>query len=278
MNHLTATVEWFVIVSAGIFGLLIGSFLNVVVYRSPLGLSVSTPRSFCPTCDRTLAWWENVPLLSWLALRGRCHTCHEPISIRYPLVELTTGVTFVLVAWAWRGDALTAGYCVLAATAIAAALIEYGGSRTPLSVGAFGAGLGTVLVLAAALWLGRDAVAVWTVVGLVAGAGAFAGLRGLDPECRDPRWHGRALLPGTGCWLGGIGATSGTAVAAGAAAWVLAAFACLVVLWAAGRRAVHAGSGGVTGGTPAAPMLPVASAPLVTGMVVAMAVSLIAAG
>jgi leader peptidase (prepilin peptidase)/N-methyltransferase len=278
MNHLTATVEWFVIVSAGIFGLLIGSFLNVVIYRSPLGLSVSTPRSFCPTCDRTLAWWENVPLLSWLALRGRCHTCHEPISIRYPLVELTTGVTFVLVAWAWRGDALTAGYCVLAATAIAAALIEYGGSRTPLSVGAFGAGLGTVLVLAAALWLGRDAVAVWTVVGLVAGAGAFAGLRGLDPECRDPRWHGRALLPGTGCWLGGIGATSGTAVAAGAAAWVLAAFACLVVLWAAGRRAVHAGSGGVTGGPPAASMVPVASTPLVTGMVVAMAVSLIAAG
>ena len=85
---------------AGVVGLFIGSFLNVVVYRAPLGLSVSTPRSFCPTCDRQLVWWENVPLISWLALRGRCHTCHEPISVRYPLVEATTAVAFAFVALA----------------------------------------------------------------------------------------------------------------------------------------------------------------------------------
>jgi len=274
----SASVEWLVIVVAGILGLLVGSFLNVVIYRAPLGLSVSTPRSFCPTCDRTLAWWENVPLLSWLALRGRCHTCHEPISIRYPLVELTTGVAFALVAWAWHGDACTAGYCVLAATAIAAALIEYGGSRTPLSVGAVGAGLGVVLIVAAALWLGRDAVAVWSGVGLVVGAAVFGVLRAADPECRDPRGHGRALLPATGSWLGGAGAVAGTAVVAGAVAWVLAAFVCLVVLWGAGRRRVHAGTGPSADGRPTAPMLPVASAPLVTGMVLAMVVSLIVAG
>ena len=278
MNDPTAAVEWFVVVVAGVLGLLVGSFLNVVIYRAPLGLSVSTPRSFCPTCDRTLAWWENVPLLSWLALRGRCHTCHEPISIRYPLVELTTGVAFALVAWAWHGNACTAGYCVLAATAIAAALIEYGGSRTPLSVGAVGAGLGVVLIVAAALWLGRDAVAVWSGVGLVVGAAVFGVLRAADPECRDPRGHGRALLPATGSWLGGAGAVAGTAVVAGAVAWVLAAFVCLVVLWGAGRRRVHAGTGPSADGRPTAPMLPVASAPLVTGMVLAMVVSLIVAG
>ena len=278
MNDPSTTVELFVIVAAGIFGLLIGSFLNVVVYRAPLGLSVSTPRSFCPTCDRTLAWWENVPVVSWVALRGRCHTCDERISTRYPLVELATGVVFALVAWAWHGNALTAGYCVLAATVIAAALIEFGGSRTPLSVGAVGAGIGVVLVVAAGLWLGRDAVAVWSAVGLVVGAGAFGVLRGVDPECRDPRWHGRALLPAAGAWLGGTGAVAVSAVVAGAAAWVLAAFACLVVLWGAGRRQAGAGPGDAGSGPRPTAMPPVASTPLVTGVVVAMVVSLIAAG
>src|SRR5664280_3022890 len=73
---------------AVIVGLFVGSFLNVVVYRIPLGLSVAKPRSFCPTCDRQLKWWENVPVVSWVALRGHCHTCHEPISARYPFVCL----------------------------------------------------------------------------------------------------------------------------------------------------------------------------------------------
>ena len=278
MSDPSSAVEVLVIVVAAIFGLLVGSFLNVVIYRAPLGLSVSTPRSFCPTCDRTLSWWENVPVVSWMALRGRCHTCHEPISARYPLVELATGVAFALVAWAWHGNALTAGYCILADTAIAAALIEYGGSRTPLAVGAVGAGIGTVLVAVAALWIRLDPVAAWASVGLIVGVAAFGLLRTLDPGCRDPRWHGRALLPATGCWLGGIGASSGAAVLAGGAAWMLTAFACLVVLWAVGRRRVGAGAPGPDTAAPPVPMLPVASAPMVTGMVVAMVVSLVVAG
>ena len=56
-------------------GLFIGSFLNVVIYRTPRGLSVSRPRSFCTKCDRQLQWWENVPVVSWVVLRGRCHSC-----------------------------------------------------------------------------------------------------------------------------------------------------------------------------------------------------------
>ncbi len=132
VGNLTGSREWLVVILAGIVGLFIGSFLNVVVYRAPLGLSVSSPRSFCPTCDRQLVWWENVPVVSWLALRGRCHTCHEPISARYPLVEATTAVAFAFVAWGWHGSLITAGYCVLAATAISVGLIEYGGHRSPL--------------------------------------------------------------------------------------------------------------------------------------------------
>jgi leader peptidase (prepilin peptidase)/N-methyltransferase len=270
------TFEWLVVAVATLFGLLVGSFLNVVVYRAPLGLSVSKPRSFCPTCDRQLSWWENVPVVSWLALRGRCHTCHQAISVRYPLVEVATAVSFGLVAWAWHGNALTAGYCALAAATIAGALIEFGGSRTPLSVGAVGTGVGLVFVVVAALWLDRWPVAVWSLVGVAAGAVVFGVLRANDPGCRDPLWHGRALLPGAGCWLGGIGGVSGTAVVAGAAAWILAEAACLVVLWATLRApSVSRTDDGGGGGAPGQP--PVASVPLVTGIVVALVVSLIVA-
>ena len=215
-------------------------------------------------------------MVSWLALRGRCHTCHQPISARYPLVESATAATFGLVAWAWHGNALSAGYCVLAAATIAGALIEYGGSRTPLSVGAVGAGLGVVLVAAAGLWLHHWPVALWSAVGLVAGTAAFAVLRAGDPDCVDPLWHGRALLPVAGCWLGGIGGVSGTAVLAGTASWVVVQAASLVVLWAVLSRtaATRAGGGDPDGASSRPPVVPV---PLVTGIVVALAVSLIVA-
>lgn len=73
---------------AALAGLAFGSFLNVCLARWPAGESVVKPRSHCRACNRTLAWWENIPLLSWLALRGRCRTCGARISLRYPLVEL----------------------------------------------------------------------------------------------------------------------------------------------------------------------------------------------
>lgn len=81
-----------------LLGLSIGSFLNVVIYRLPLGLSLSSPRwSFCPNCKTTIAWYDNIPVLSWLLLRGRCRRCAAPISVQYPLVEATTGLAFALV-------------------------------------------------------------------------------------------------------------------------------------------------------------------------------------
>jgi len=77
-----------------VMGLLFGSFLNVVIARVPEGQSIVRPRSRCPRCGRQLSWFENIPVLSWLALRGRCRGCHEPISWRYPLIELLTAALF----------------------------------------------------------------------------------------------------------------------------------------------------------------------------------------
>ena len=83
-------------VFAFILGAIIGSFLNVCIARWPRDLSVIRPRSKCPYCGHHLAWFENVPLVSWLVLRGRCRCCDEPISIQYPLVELTVALGWML--------------------------------------------------------------------------------------------------------------------------------------------------------------------------------------
>ena len=93
MNRIVGTVL------AGLLGLAFGSFLNVCLSRWPAGESVVKQRSHCRSCGRTLALWENVPLVSWIALRGRCRTCKAGISWRYPLVELAVGMLWGLIAW-----------------------------------------------------------------------------------------------------------------------------------------------------------------------------------
>ena len=81
---------------AFVLGTCVGSFLNVVVYRFPENLSIVKPRSFCPNCKTKLTWRENIPLISWFIQRGRCIHCNVSISIRYPLIEFTTGILFVV--------------------------------------------------------------------------------------------------------------------------------------------------------------------------------------
>jgi leader peptidase (prepilin peptidase)/N-methyltransferase len=84
---------------AGLLGLAFGSFLNVCLSRWPEGESIVQPRSHCRRCTHTLAWWENIPLLSWLALRGRCRNCRAWVGWRYPLVEFAVGALWALEAW-----------------------------------------------------------------------------------------------------------------------------------------------------------------------------------
>lgn len=90
---------WFPAAVAGLFGLTIGSFLNVCSLRWPEDRSVVSPRSHCTRCDSVIAWYDNVPVLSWLVLRGRCRQCSEPVSVQYPLVELATGLVWAGLFW-----------------------------------------------------------------------------------------------------------------------------------------------------------------------------------
>lgn len=107
---------------AGVLGLLIGSFLNVVIYRLPAGLSVVSPRSACPSCSTPIRALDNVPLVSWLALRGKCRTCAAPISARYPAVEAATAVLFTGLTWWGLGAAPVMVVPLLYVTAIGVAL------------------------------------------------------------------------------------------------------------------------------------------------------------
>ncbi len=84
-------------VLAALFGLLVGSFLNVVIYRVPLGENIAFPASHCPTCKHALKWYHNVPVFSWLFLRGQCAFCNTPISKQYPMIEMLTSVIWLMI-------------------------------------------------------------------------------------------------------------------------------------------------------------------------------------
>ena len=90
---------WLYVVVASLLGLLLGSFLNVCIYRIPRDISVIAPRSFCPECGAQVAWFDNLPVLSYLALRGKCRRCGKSIGVRYPIVELLTAALFGLVVY-----------------------------------------------------------------------------------------------------------------------------------------------------------------------------------
>lgn len=149
-------------------GLMVGSFLNVCIYRIPLKLSIIAPRSHCTTCDHVLSAWENIPVFSYIFLRGRCSSCRERISFRYPLVELLTALVFLVVygRFGWSADFLI--YLVFAALLIVITFVDLDHMIIPNGFLLFGIlpGLG----LAALNW---DQVHTYLIGALGLGAGFY---------------------------------------------------------------------------------------------------------
>jgi leader peptidase (prepilin peptidase)/N-methyltransferase len=175
------------LVFTGILGLLIGSFLNVVVWRLPRGESLSHPGSACPRCGHTIRWFDNVPVISWLVLRGRCRDCSEPISARYPLVELAIGLFFAGVyVWMLSGAAPEAvststpallvallGFLYLAAITVALALIDLDTHTLPNRIVLPAYIVGAVILLAASALSGDWGALLRAVIGMAAMFAAY---------------------------------------------------------------------------------------------------------
>jgi leader peptidase (prepilin peptidase) / N-methyltransferase len=209
----------FEIVMAAIFGAMIGSFLNVCILRwgSEPKQSVVKPRSRCPRCGRSLSWYDNVPVLSWLILRARCRGCGEPISVQYPLVELATAGIWAYMAWRYgvsletlRGavfgtillgiamtdareylipNEFTLGGLVIGI--VFAAVSGFGGLATALLGAAVGFGL-LWLVAVAGTWVFREEAMGGGDIKMMAMVGAFIG------------WHGVLLTVFLGAFLGSV--------------------------------------------------------------------------
>lgn len=133
-------------------GSAIGSFLNVVVYRLPAGLSVMRPPSRCPKCLNQLKPYENIPVFGWLWLRGRCNHCLRPISARYPLVEAATGLLFLIVFWRFGAGVQTLGFWALFSWLLALSLIDWDTMTLPNSLTRSGLVAGLVFQMAKGWW------------------------------------------------------------------------------------------------------------------------------
>ena len=128
------------------FGLVVGSFLNVVIYRLPRGESIVTPGSHCPACDTPIEPWHNVPVLSYLWLRGRCRHCSVRISARYPAVELLTGLLFVAMVWRFGPTPAALLFMAFASLLVVAALVDLDLQIIPDETSLGGLALGLVAV------------------------------------------------------------------------------------------------------------------------------------
>jgi leader peptidase (prepilin peptidase)/N-methyltransferase len=175
MNDLTEIPRPVLAAAAFLFGLLVGSFLNVVIHRLPRGESLVHPGSHCPACQAKIAPWDNVPVLAWLWLGGRCRRCRAPISPRYPLIELLTGMLFAAIAFRYGAAAMTPVWLVFAAAMIAAAAIDFDHRIIPDEIS-----LGGLLVALAAVPVAQwaDGTPYWSALqtsafGALLGAGAL---------------------------------------------------------------------------------------------------------
>lgn len=210
-----ALPRWAAYGLAGVVGLIVGSFANVVVYRTSRHLSVVRPSSFCPTCATPIRALDNIPVVSWLLLGGRCRHCGEPISVRYPLVEAGTGLLFVLVALASGAHWSVFGLCALAAGLGTLSVIELDGQVPPRALAWIGAALGLAGLAGAAgaehHWSRFAGTAAGAAVALVLSPllerwSETAGRRGGEA------WWSLAPAGAVLGWCGPVGAATGAGV------------------------------------------------------------------
>lgn len=199
-------MDTFILVFATVLGLLFGSFLNVCIYRIPRDKSIVWPPSACPKCAHRIAWYDNIPVLSYLVLGGKCRNCKNPISIQYPILELLTGVlTFVFV---WRYGLTPWTFVVLAAVY---ALIVLSVIDLELMIIPDRFSLGLIVLGLAFAWLNPNFTGVWWQRELSSLLGAAVGLFGVLAIALIGTWWFKKEAMGGGDvkLMGGIGALIG---------------------------------------------------------------------
>lgn len=208
-------MKLFEALTAAAYGACWGSFLNVVIWRLPREESLVTPRSRCPKCARAIAWFDNIPLLSWLLLRGRCRGCRRPVSARYPLVELSMALLTAGLWLRWPHRPLwSAAAAVCAGALLAVALIDWDTFLIPdeLSLGLVVAGL-LISPLNPYLdpgpWGEWWLAPWWSLRGALIGFSLGWGLAAAGEWWLKKEAFGGGdvkLLAGIGAWTGGVGA------------------------------------------------------------------------
>jgi leader peptidase (prepilin peptidase)/N-methyltransferase len=175
MELLSSLPLGFVLAFSGALGLIVGSFLNVVIHRLPRGESIVSPGSRCPGCGHAITPLENVPVLSYLVLRGRCRGCGAHISFRYPAVELLTGTLFLAIALRYGLSPMTPLWWGFAAALVAAALIDFDYRIIPdeISLGGLVVALVCVPALQVATGLALGEAAAHTALGALFGGAAL---------------------------------------------------------------------------------------------------------
>ena len=197
--QVNAAGRWFLIAVAAILGGIFGSFMNVVAYRLPRGMSLSRPGSHCPACQRPIRWYDNVPVLGWIRLGGRCRDCGARISARYPMVEALMAAIAALLIWratSWTSNASVEGggifqvdlarfalHLLLMCTLVTAALVELDGRVPPARLIWLPCGVGLLMLM---IWPSLQPAADW-----IKRDGARAGLSGMLA----------AVVIGGGPWL-----------------------------------------------------------------------------
>jgi len=215
--QLDAPMNWFFLAALFLFGLVFGSFGNVVIWRLPCGESLSHPGSHCPRCDTPIAWYDNVPILGWLLLRGVCRNCHEPISARYPIVELLSGILWVAAGVRFGFSLATVAAIVLFYLLMLLSFIDWDTMRLPnslvgllavLGLGGAAAAQVTGLTIVPLLPQGTGVLSaplVGALVGAIASAGVVLAIALIYSAVRKTQGFGTGdvkLLAALGLYLG----------------------------------------------------------------------------